>query len=460
MEELGKLKKKEGRKINNYLNEDIVEEIEKMRCKTWLFVIILLSLIGSVLAVSDAAVFQGQYFEGEDFQEGTYDFDFSVYDDETAGTSCFSDSKTLTTGFWGQWRTELIGISASCNDTTKDYFMEITIDNSTQSPRRRLTHFNYLRKNVDDSTTGDLTISSILNFLLGGYIQEFANSFLINKGIGVVGDINASGSIYSNNKLVCLEDGTNCVVSSDTLADLSCSNNQIPKYNISAATWQCAEDVDTTIPDTTIGNCSVDGSCGLITYDSELSYTIDTDTSAETECLTDEVLLGNGSCVSSSGFGGADTSAATECTGSELLLGNGSCMGFPPRYVSFISTVDGDLGKNDRYLPLGTDSGIASSSNEASWIIDRNLTITGILWNAASNDRTKTSAITLFKSITGKAGFSATSLSKDIQGVVSGSDLTFSESFSQGDLAVIKYESGGRGGDIIDLSITLIGTYN
>jgi len=34
--------------------------------------------------------------------------------------------------------------------------------------------------------------------------------------------------------------------------------------------------------DTTIGNCSGDGSCGLITYDSELSYTIDTyNTSAE-----------------------------------------------------------------------------------------------------------------------------------------------------------------------------------
>ena len=59
-----------------------------------------------------------------------------------------------------------------------------------------------------------------------------------------------------------------------------------------------------------------------------------------------------------------------------------------------------------------------------------------------------------------KNSLSETSLTKDIQGVASGSDTGFSVSLSQGDAAAIKYESGGNGGDIEDLSITLIGIYN
>ena len=216
------------------------------------------------------------------------------------------------------------------------------------------------------------------------------------------GNINASGNIYSNNKLVCLEDGTNCQASSDT-------------------------------------NCTADGSCSAITYDSELNYTIDTDTSASTECSNDEVLLGNGSCISSASFGG----------------GGGSSV----QYVSFISTVDGKLNKNDRYLALGTDGGISGSVTEMAWIVDRDMTITGILWDSKSNSRTKTSAITLMSG-SNKNSLSDTSLSKDIQGIISGSDLTFSVSLSQGDAVAIKYDSGGNGGEIEDLSITLIGTYD
>jgi len=350
-----------------------------MRLKLGL-VVLGIFLISFASAVADTAVFQGQYFEGTEFQTGTYEFNFDIYTGEVFGDLVYSDTQTLTTGNWGQWRAELDGISVACNDSTKDYFMEITIDGNVQSPRRRLTHFNYLRKNIDDTTTGDLMISSLLNFLLGGSIQELIDKFVFSKSLEVTGDVNASGSIYSNSKLVCLEDGTNCQAVSSF-----------------------------------------------------------TDTNASTACLGDQVLLGNGTCISSSGFGG----------------GSGGTS-----YVSFISTVDGSLGKNDRYLPLGTDSGIATSDDESSWIIGRDLTITGILWNAGANDRTKTSAITLFKSTSNKNSFSATSLSKDIQGVIDGYDNSFNVSFSQGDLAVIKYESGGKGGDVDDLSITLIGTYD
>ncbi len=340
----------------------------KMRCKFWLGILMGIFLVGSVLAVSDRAVFQGQYFEGTEFQEGTFDFDFIVYDDETAGTSCFSDSKTLTTGFWGQWRTELVGISTSCNDVTKDYFMEIIIDNSTQSPRRRLTHFNYLRKNINETTTGDLTISNILNFIFGGFIQEFVDRFVFSKNLDVHGDLDVDGNV-----------------------------------NIT-------------------GETTINGEVNIV---------------GETKIQGQLVCLENGTNCDDGDGGGS--------------VGN---------YVSFISTIDGNLSISDRYLPLGTDSLIASSEVESSWIIDRNLTITGILWNSLSNTRTKNSVITLMKSTSDKTSFIETDLSKNIQGQVNGIDNSFEASFVQGDLAVIKYESGGVGGTIHDLSVTLIGIYD
>jgi len=325
-----------------------------------------LFLIPFVFAGSDSAVFQGQYFIDDSFQQGTFNFVFNVYDAETGGNLIYSQTKTITTGFWGQWRTELTGLSSACNDVTKDYFMEISIDGNVQTPLRKLTHFDYLRKNTNETTsnqikinnhlyTQDITLSGVLNFILGGSIQEFVNKFVISKSLDVTGDINATGNIYSNNKLVCLSDGTNC--------------------------------------------------------------------------QTQNISSGNQSSSSK-------------------------------QYVSFISTVTGNLAQSSRYLPLGTGISIAAGYTESSWIIDRDLTITGVLWNSASNDRTKTSAITLLKSTSGKSSFTATSLSKDIQGQLRGSDLSYNISLSQGNLAVIKYESGGAGGAIADLSITIIGHYN
>ncbi|GAH52382.1 unnamed protein product, partial [marine sediment metagenome] len=238
-----------------------------MRWKLFL-IFIGIFLISSVYAVSDTAVFQGQYYSGTTFYQGTYEFQFDIYTGEIFGDLVYSDIQNLTTGVWGEWRVELDGISAACNNVTKDYFMEITIDNSTQTPRRRLTHFNYLRKNANEITTGNLTIGNILGFLLGGYLQELTNLFILSKGLQVQGDLNVTNAITAKEitsgemiltgelnvagdttiigevnitgetkiqgQLVCLGDGTNC---------------------------QAASFTDT--------NCSVEGSCDLITYDSE-----------------------------------------------------------------------------------------------------------------------------------------------------------------------------------------------
>jgi len=395
----------------------------KMRCKLLSIILVGVFLISSVYAVSDTAVFQGQYYDGTVFHQGTYEFKFDIYTGEIFGDLVYSDTKNLTTGTWGEWLVELDGISAACNDTTKDYFMEITIDNSIQAPRRRLTHFNYLRKNVNEITTGNLTIGNILGFLFGGHIQELTNLFVLSKDLQVqgdvtiIGEVNITGETKIQGQLVCLEDGTNCNGGEITNywnvsgGDLFTVEN----YNVGLGTQNPTHELNV------IGDANVTGEI----------YS-----SGQLVCLED----GTNCPVLAGGL-------------QNILTGD-------VHYVRFILTVDGVLGQNDRYLPLGTDGLIATGSGESSWIIDRNLTITGILWNAVSNTRTKTSAITLFKSTSNKASFSATSLSKDIQGQASGSDNTFNVNFSQEDLAVIKYESGGSGGSINDLSVTLIGTYD
>ncbi len=364
-----------------------------MRVKFVGIILVGVFLMSLVCAVSDTAVFQGQYYVGTEFQQGTYSFDFDIYTGEVFGDLIYTATTNLTTGTWGQWKVELDGISEACNDTTKDYFMEITIDGSVQSPRRRLTHFNYLRKDVDETTTGDLTISNVLNFFSGGFIQELINRFVFSKGLEIIGNLEVNGDA-----------------------------------NITGVTYVGE----------LIGNELNVGELGV----SELTV------SAEAN-INELKVSGQAVCLED----------GTDCPES-LITSTQGILTAEIHYTRFVSTVDGSLSLSNRYLPLGTDSLITLTSGESSWIIDRNMRITGILWSAVSNDRTATSAITLMKSTTNKASFSATGLSVDIQGQESGSSTNFNESFSQGDLAVIKYESGGRGGDIDDLSITLIGIYD
>lgn len=539
---------------------------------------VILFMLGGVMAVSDSAVFQGQYFEGSEFQEGTFDFNFVVYDDEAGGVSCFSDSQILTTGFWGQWRVELNGISGSCNDVSKDYFMEITIENSTQSPRRRLTHFNYLRKDVNELSSGqinvsesvyvydlyinntkvclsdgtncqvvnfseddtfqsvtergastdkNITIGSILTFILGGYFQEFSDRFFLSKNLDVGGNVSANYFIGDGSFLTGIigqpgsqgtpgingsqglqgimgeqgisgingtdgidgvdgvngTDGINGSIGTDGIDGINGTDGIDGSQGIQGvAGINGTNGVDGTIGPQGIqgeqGVAGINGTDGDAWFDllfGWLSYTgnlfingdlnvtgditsnnklvcledgtncqiqnfTDTNTNAEIICSSDEVLLGNGSCQSSSSFG-SDSSGGMQ-------------------YVSFISTVDGDLKNTEKYLPLGTDSGISKEASEASWIIDRDLIITGFLWNAALNERDDVSEIILVKSTGSKSSFSETSLSGDIKGVTNGFTIG-SVSLSQGDLVAIKYISSGDKKDTItDLSITLIGTYD
>ncbi|MDD5699960.1 MAG: hypothetical protein PHH00_02080 [Candidatus Nanoarchaeia archaeon] len=121
--------------------------------------LVILGLI-PIISASDILVWQGQYYTGTTFNTGTYEFNFSVYDDLTGGNICYSNTTDLTTGNFGEWKTEQSNVSSLCNNASKDYYLNININGADQTPRKRLVIWNFLRKDVDEITTGKLQTAS------------------------------------------------------------------------------------------------------------------------------------------------------------------------------------------------------------------------------------------------------------------------------------------------------------
>ncbi len=521
-------------------------------------------LINSVFAISDIAVFQGQYHNETSFIQGTFEFTFDIYDAGVGGNLVGSYKKNLTTGNWGQWKVEIPGVSAASNDTTKDYFMEISIAGVPQLPRKRINHFNYLRKDVDEETSGAISssgsigaqeytfsaqegqniIDSYFNFVgpsKGDLIRispredflGFPNTtsiFVISdnesyvgmshffdpvsnqKGSWVWSDTHDDGNggfaiintenlpvgkeyvvkgAFANDRLSLggvstnpqgeNSAGMNFEIYKDTIGTkaffVDSANSYATTINALLNVTDTAYFDDAYVDGTKIcledgTNCQVQNISLNDTLQSITDRGAITDNSITIGSILN-FLLGGYMQEFSDRFlisksleisGNLNVTGDIKSNNKLVCLADGTnCQNSSEdggiQYVSFISTVDGKLNKNDRYLALGTDGGISGSVTEMAWIIDRDMTITGIFWDSKSNSRTKTSAIIL-KSGNNKNSLSDTSLSKDIQGVVGGSDLSFNVSLSQGDAVAIKYDSGGNGGDVEDLSITLIGTYD
>src|SRR3989338_7176061 len=127
------------------------------------YILICIIIFSSLVSASDVLVWQGQYYTGTAFNTGTYEVNFSVYDANTGGNICYSNMTELTTGDFGQWKTEQSGVGAACNNASADYFLDIKIDNEGQGERRRLTTFDFLRADVPVIT---ITKPIILNEII------------------------------------------------------------------------------------------------------------------------------------------------------------------------------------------------------------------------------------------------------------------------------------------------------
>jgi hypothetical protein len=152
--------------------------------------VICIAIFPIMVSADDVLVWQGQYFIGTSFKTGTYEFNFTVYDNLTGGNICYSNMTNLTTGFFGEWITEQIGVNSLCNNVSKNYYLNIKINGIDQTPRRRLTVWNFLRKDVYENSTGVLE-TDIIKLRAGlkelnksawqsklDYAEEFANTTL------------------------------------------------------------------------------------------------------------------------------------------------------------------------------------------------------------------------------------------------------------------------------------------
>lgn len=106
---------------------------------------------------------------------------------------------------------------------------------------------------------------------------------IFNASFGLVTDNKLCQYNASSNKVDCIyTDVAGSGTDTRWLLNYTLFRNDSGILGINYSFWNVyVASFDT---DTTIGNCSADGSCGLITYDSELDYTVDTNCSADGSC--------------------------------------------------------------------------------------------------------------------------------------------------------------------------------
>jgi len=161
------------------------------------------------VSASDVLVWQGQYYTGTTFNAGTYEFNFSVYDDLTGGDICYSNTTILTTGNWGEWRTEQYDVSTSCNNVSKDYFLNINIDGTNQNPRRRLIVWNYLRKDVNETTSGDIQINAKVITPIVNATKIVTNELNVSSNANILGTLRGHSPLKLGDEINFIKtDGT------------------------------------------------------------------------------------------------------------------------------------------------------------------------------------------------------------------------------------------------------------
>ncbi len=161
-----------------------------------IFLFSILLIVTTNVSASDVSVWQGQYFIGNQFQQGTFEFNFTIYDSKTNGNVCYSNITDLTTGTFGEWKTEQFSIGVNCNNASANYFLEIKIDDSLQGERRRLTMWDYLRGDtniivIPGNFTADSGFFSSLGSLANRITNLFARDIEVSNNVNVTNNLTA-----------------------------------------------------------------------------------------------------------------------------------------------------------------------------------------------------------------------------------------------------------------------------
>jgi len=131
--------------------------------------------------------------------------------------------------------------------------------------------------NWDKDVTNDLDLSALDNITI---LRTF-NLSTINDDLGLLNktEIESYNGTWSDSSY------------SDDWINISINTTiQNEDVNVNTSLKDYTDNLNGTWQDITISNCSVDNSCSLITYDSELNYTDNTDTYINATCISGSVF--------------------------------------------------------------------------------------------------------------------------------------------------------------------------
>ena len=155
-------------------------------------------LINSVSA-TDIQTWQGKYLTGS--ANTVYTFNFTVYDDVIVGTSCWTNTVDLTTDSDRWWFTEQIGVLASCNDSSQNYYLNIEINGADQVPRRLLKDLKYADTSVVVSFNENVNMINdlqIIGTIFGGSKLKIGNDTAITGNLNLTGNISNADYLNAN----------------------------------------------------------------------------------------------------------------------------------------------------------------------------------------------------------------------------------------------------------------------
>ncbi|MBN96057.1 MAG: hypothetical protein CL928_18610, partial [Deltaproteobacteria bacterium] len=183
---------------------------------------------------------------------GSHAVFFALYDAETGGVQRWSEyhSTAFDSGYYSVTLGELSPLTDALFSGAP-LWLELEVDGITLEPRQELSAVPWaLRAGTAEQVDGGVVNATEIN-INGTQVINGAGSW-----VGPEPSISGLDWSTITNRPVGLDDGDD---NTDTLADVGgCLSGQTIKWDSTAGggagAWACAEDIDTTIPDTTIPN--------------------------------------------------------------------------------------------------------------------------------------------------------------------------------------------------------------